>query len=56
MYRADKLVGNFGEVLKEQCGYLADPTLPLWQNVEMRIGEMGRDRQACLATTCCNTM
>jgi len=40
IHRADQLVGNFGEVLQEQYGFLADPTLPLWQKVEIRIGEM----------------
>ena len=40
MHRADQLVGNFGEILREQYGFLADPTLPLWQNVEKRIREM----------------
>ena len=41
MHHADQYVSAFGERLKEQHGFLADPTMPLWFNVEKRIREMG---------------
>ena len=43
MNRADQVVGQYGELLKQQYGFLADPNLPIWKNVERRIGEMGME-------------
>jgi len=40
MNRADQLVRNHGELLKEQYGFLAEVDKPLWYNVERRLGEM----------------
>jgi hypothetical protein len=40
MNRAHQFVGKFGEQLKQQYGFLADPNKPLWYNVETYIGEM----------------
>ena len=40
MHHADVFVGKFGERLKEQYGFLADPSKPLWYNVEKRFEEM----------------
>ena len=40
MYHADKYISAFGERLKEQHGFLADPMKPLWYNVEKRLREM----------------
>ena len=39
MNRADQIVAAHGERLREEYGFLADPSLPLWQNVERRIGD-----------------
>ena len=38
--RASQLVGSFGDLLRQQYGFLADPTLPVWKNVERRYREM----------------
>jgi len=40
MNHADQHVSNFGELLKQQYGFVADPDQPLWYNVEKRLGEM----------------
>lgn len=34
------MISNHGEQLKKQYGFVADPDLPLWLNVERRLGEM----------------
>eukprot|EP00956_Cyclotella_meneghiniana_P029384 scaffold70892_cov59-Cyclotella_meneghiniana.AAC.1 len=59
MNHADQVVGKFGELLKKQYGFLTDPALPLWKNVERRLGEMSLDEwslqisnMSC-RTTCC---
>ena len=38
--QADQKISEYGEALKQQYGFLADPRLPLWKNVENFIGEM----------------
>lgn len=43
MNRANQLVGKFGELVKRKYGFVADPTWPLWKNVERRIGEMSEE-------------
>ena len=43
MNHANQVVGQFEELLKKQYGFLADPNLPLWKNVERRIGEMSME-------------
>jgi len=41
MNHANQLVGNFGVHLERQYGFLADPSLPLWKNVENQLGKIG---------------
>jgi hypothetical protein len=43
MNRANQLIGQFGELVKRQYGFVADHTRPLWENIEKRIGEMEVD-------------
>lgn len=40
MNRANQQIGKVGELLEQQYGFLADPSLPVWENVKRRIGEM----------------
>ena len=40
MNRADQMISIFGEAIKARYGFIADPSLPLWRNVEKRIGEL----------------
>ncbi len=40
MKRANQLVGKFGDELKRQYGFLADPSKPLWFNDEKYVGEL----------------
>ena len=40
MHQADKYVSQFGEKLKRQYGFLADPSLPLWQNIDNIVGDL----------------
>ena len=41
--RADQQICDFGKVLEEQYGFLADPDQPVWYNVERRIAEMSME-------------
>ena len=43
MNHVDQVVGQCGEILKRQYGFLADPKLPLWKNVERRIRELSME-------------
>ena len=43
MNRANQVVGKFGERLRKQYGFLADPSLPLWKNIRNRVREMTTD-------------
>lgn len=43
MDQADQVVGQFGELVKKQYGFVSDPSLPLHQRVEIRIGEMSEE-------------
>jgi len=40
MHLADNYVSNFGERLSKQYGFIADPSLPRWQNVQNIIGDI----------------
>jgi len=40
MNRANQVIGNFGELVKKQYGFVSNPSLPLWKRVEIRFGEM----------------
>ena len=37
MNHADQVVSAYGVTLERQYGFLADPKLPLWQNVKRRL-------------------
>ena len=40
MNRAGQMISNFRAAIKARYGFIANPSLPLWQNVEKRIGEL----------------
>jgi len=39
MHQADLYVSKFGEKLKQQYGFLAEPDQPLWHNLERILGD-----------------
>ena len=43
MNHANQVVSTFGERLRRQHGFLADPSLPTWRNVVRRIRELSVD-------------
>jgi hypothetical protein len=43
MNHADQVVGSFRRVIQSQYGFVADPRLPVWKNVENRLGDLGVD-------------
>ena len=58
MNHADQVVGSFRRVIKSQYGFVADPRLPLWKNVENRLGDLGVDEfsGACLRNMACHNL
>ena len=40
MHQADSYLRRFGGKLRRQYGFLADPSQPLWLNIQQRIREM----------------
>ena len=43
MNHADQVVGTFRRSIEFQYGFAANPRLPLWKNVENRLGSLGVD-------------
>ena len=45
MNRANQEIGQFGELLRRQYGFLANPSWPPWKNVERRLRDLGFEQQ-----------